>query len=217
MLKVLEPLIAAALETGWATGFGSISDVRIEAMRLGLTEVANRHGNPTMTTLRPVSPKEANPNSLSAQYGRDAQPLHTDGAHLKDPPDLVVLACDDVNLTPTRLWVRKEGRVRYSAPQHVCHGVFLVQNGKESFYSTAYTKGRYRYDPGCMTPCDARSRETVKFFSDAMGRSAEHFWDVAGKLLVIDNRQALHARASASDDPQRTLHRISFHLKGEGK
>jgi hypothetical protein len=97
----------------------------------------------------------------------------------------------------------------------VRHGVFLINGGKESFFDTAWTGRRFRYDPGCMSPCDARARQTVQFFEDAATSAAQHNWTQSGQILLIDNRYSLHARASAVDEPEREIERISFHLNGE--
>ncbi|GGL98396.1 hypothetical protein GCM10010129_47630 [Streptomyces fumigatiscleroticus] len=215
MVKVLEPLISEAKKTGWAAGLGSLDAIRLEAAGLGLIEVANRRGESPVTTLRPRSRDEARKNSLSAQFGKGEQPLHTDGAHLDDPPDFVVLACENTSETPTRIWIRKYGNAFSYPPEYLSHGIFLVQNGRDSFYSPAFSDGRYRYDPGCMIPCDARARDVVQFFDEAAAAAVEFMWDAPGKLLVIDNRRALHARGSAVDDPERVIERVSFRLKGE--
>jgi hypothetical protein len=104
-------------------------------------------------------------------------------------------------------------RLDTKAPNHVRHGVFLVTNGKDSFFSTAYSDLCFRYDPGCMVPCDARARETVRYFDAAIESALEQSWDEPGKVLVIDNRKTLHARASVIDDPHREVQRVSFYLK----
>ncbi|MCP8711797.1 TauD/TfdA family dioxygenase [Streptomyces sp. AC04842] len=215
MVKVLEPLISEAKKTGWASGLGSLNTVRLEAAGLSLTEVPNRRGEPPVTTLRPLGREEARKNSLSARFGKGEQPLHNDGAHMEHPPDFVVLGGETTSGTPTRLWINKYGGAFCWPPQYVLHGIFLVQNGRDSFYSPAFADGRYRYDPGCMIPCDARAREAVKFFEGAADSAVEHHWDAPGKLLVIDNRRTLHARASAADDPDRAIQRVSFRVKGE--
>jgi alpha-ketoglutarate-dependent taurine dioxygenase len=95
---------------------------------------------------------------------------------------------------------------------HLEHGVFAVLAGKNSFYSTAYVRGTFRFDPGCMVPCDQRSHQTVKYFEHALGESVEHAWDSPGKILVIDNRRTLHARASAEAEPDREMQRLALHL-----
>jgi hypothetical protein len=43
--------------------------------------------------------------------------------------------------------------------------MFLVRNGRDSFYAPALSRDlRYRYDPGCMTPFDARAREVSRLW-----------------------------------------------------
>lgn len=218
MLTTLEGLIETAQKTGWAAGDGDVGQIQSEAMSLKLSPVPIRQGADAVTTLRPMTAATARPNSLSARYGNGTQPLHTDGAHLVEPPDLVVLVCESASATPTLLWRRPrrsaKGRVfRMPIPDHLAHGVFLVSNGKDSFFTTAYAQDRFRYDPGCMEPCDARARATVRYFGEALKSAVEHSWNAPGTVLVVDNRQALHARASAVDDPNRELQRLSFHLK----
>jgi Taurine catabolism dioxygenase TauD, TfdA family len=215
MATMLETLVAMARKEGWAAGSGSIAQIRREAQSLGWTEVSVRQGAPTVTTLRPLNRDDAQANSLSAKYGIGDQPLHTDGAHLANPPDVVVLVCEGTSDTPTRLWKMKRSVYVPIPPDHMRHGVFLVANGKDSFFSTAYSYPRFRYDAGCMVPCDARARETVRYFEAAMESVIEHSWDEPGKILVIDNRKALHARASAINDPHREVQRVSFYLKPE--
>jgi hypothetical protein len=178
-----------------------------------LIEVSVRRGGPSVTTLRPLDRGDSPENSLSAKYGKGDQPLHTDGAHLAKPPDVVILACEETSGTPTRLWTMRRGLFTFTPPRHVRHGVFLVANGKDSFFSTAYSDVHFRYDPGCMVPCDARARETVRYFDAEIESALEHSWDEAGKFLVIDNRNVLHGRASAIDDPHREVQRVSFYLK----
>ena len=216
MSTTLEALAEAARRRGWAVGSGAIGQVQAEGRSLGWTEVPARKGDPPVTTLRPVGRSQARPNSMSSQYGLDAQPLHTDGAHLTRPPDVVVLISETTNSTPTRLWRPwLKGPFSPGIPERARHGIFLVQSGKDSFFSAAYSPEGFRYDPGCMTPCDARARETVTFFRDAAEEAADHVWDQPGMMLVIDNRHTLHGRASAVDDPQRELQRVSFHVKRE--
>lgn len=211
-----------ATRSGWSTGQGSIESVRREAARLGYTEVAIRRGAPAVATLKPTSPDVAAPKSLSAIYGLGEQPLHSDGAHMTTPPDIVVLASEDANETPTRLWkMPRFARTRERFPyEKASHGVFLVSNGKDSFYAHALEKvspltSRLRYDPGCMVPCDARARAVVNFFEAELDAADEHSWENPGTILVINNSRALHARASAINEPDRELQRIAFTMGGK--
>lgn len=217
MPRMLEVLLNESRGRGWAAGQGTLGQVKLDAAMLGWTEVPTRRGGPTVSTLRPVDPAEAEPNSLSARYGRGAQPLHTDGAHLPHPPDIVVLTCETTSTTPTRLWHRNNrvGRRAQGLPEFVRHGVFLISSGNDSFFAAACEGRRMRYDPGCMLPCDARARQVVQFFEERERFAEEHHWNESGQVLLIDNRRVLHARASAAHEPQREIQRLSFHLNHE--
>ncbi|MBR7838524.1 TauD/TfdA family dioxygenase [Actinospica durhamensis] len=217
MTIALDALITKAQKEGWASTSGSIDMLRISAGLLGLTEVPIRHGDPALATLRPIEQIDAPPNSLSARYGTGDQPLHTDGAHLEQPPDLVVLACEGTSATPTRLWMprRRESERLVMEPEYVRHGIFLVHSGKGSFFSPAAVGVRFRYDPGCMTPCDERARRTAAYFERFLERATEHQWDQPDTILIIDNRRVLHARASAAEEPEREIQRIAYRLKSE--
>jgi alpha-ketoglutarate-dependent taurine dioxygenase len=157
-----------------------------------------------------VDSGEARPNSLSSRYGKAAQPLHTDGAHLAEPPDFVLLLAEKASKVPTLLW--KCQIIDYQVPSYnnLLHGVFLVRNGGESFFRTAASRYDLCYDPGCMTPCDERARHAASFFEAAAKSAVEHHWDTPGKVLLIDNRKVLHARAAADDEPGREIIRVAF-------
>lgn len=211
----LSAVEVAARQHGWSTANGSTTEIRTAAQRLGWVEVATRAGEPTVAELQPRDHRQAPPRSLSATYGLAAQPLHTDGAHLSNPPDLVILCADQPNQTPTLLWTvlsdptHWPGRWRY-----LSHGVFLVNNGRDSFFTTAKLAAGIRYDPGCMIGCDQRARYLAQFFDDATSGAHYYAWAVPRQALVIDNRTTLHARAAATDhDKSRLLHRLAFNTR----
>jgi hypothetical protein len=211
----LSELETSARRYGWASGSASVADVRLAASRLGWKEIAARANDPSIAVLRPMDQQQANPRSLSATCGMGAQPLHTDGAHLSDPPDLVFLIAAETNCTPTLLWNWNASSSTGTIPWDALgHGVFLVSNGRDSFYATARLGSfgaRVRYDPGCMIPCDQRARMVAQYFADVLEDAREHQWATKNSVLVIDNRGTLHARAAVSpDDRTRELQRIMF-------
>jgi hypothetical protein len=217
MFTSLADLRALAREKGWAVGEGWFELLRAEAEHLGWIEVATRRGDPTVTELRPVATDVAHPRSLSATYGTGRQPLHTDGAHLRTPPDLIVMTTDEPNSTPTQLWSPWSNPANaplphVKLPEFVQHGVFLVNGGSDRFLATAYDSASgWRYDPGCMTPCDQRARDAVRYFEDAAENTHLHRWSEAHRVLVIDNRKALHARMAVDEqDGNRRLRRIAL-------
>ena len=209
----LSELATAALKDGWASGSGPLDQVRTTAAHLGWGEVPLRRGDPPVTALRPLDAGQARPNSLSAQYGKGALPLHTDGAHLSKPPDLVLLAAGQPSAVPTLLWRPASTRRPLSETAALEHGVVLVECGPDSFLCTAIAGHRLRYDPGCMTPCDERSRLVARALAQAARWAVEHRWEHPDQILLIDNRQVLHARAAADHEPDRELQRVAYRLK----
>lgn len=65
-------------------------------------------------------------------------------------------------------------------------------------------------DPGCMTPCDQRAREAAEFLATLADQAHRYEWNEGQQVLLIDNTQALHARADASDDPHRSITRLTY-------
>ncbi len=210
----------AARKSGWTIHKGSFEEIRAEARRLGWQEIATRRRDHPVAELRPTLPEQAHPRSLSAAYGFGAQPLHTDGAHLVEPPDLVVLCADQLNGTPTLVWsmfseLSNPKYPQISHPDELGNGVFLVKGAHDCFLSPAhdYSMG-WRYDPGCMTACDRRARQVDSFVQEASRDAYCHEWSEPGQVLVIDNRNALHARCAVSEnDEHRLLRRIAFYTR----
>src|SRR3954467_13001904 len=100
MTERLEDLVVESIKNGWAVGRGAIDEVRQAGRRLGYTEVPIRRGGPSVAVLTPTDSDQAATSSLSAIYGRGEQSLHTDGAHLSVPPDIVVLVNETPSATP---------------------------------------------------------------------------------------------------------------------
>ena len=218
----LADLVKSAREFGWASGTMTRIHILYQASQLGWVEVATRKGADTIVELRPTTTEEANPSSLSAVHGLGEQPLHTDGAHLLEPPDVVVLYAEQPNDTPTllrslSLKPTSLNQPRIASPSGLRGGLFLVRSGSDRFLASARTDVHgYRYDPGCMTPCDERAREAVRYFEEAQANAHQHEWTEPHQLLVIDNRTALHGRAAVSgSDVDRVLTRIAYRTKVE--
>jgi len=207
----LGTMLSEAVKCGWSAGVGTLGRVTAEARRLNLEAVASRRGEPAVSQLRPTTAEEANPHSLSAQVGLGAQPLHTDGAHQEPPPDFLVFVSERPSSTPT--WLRQV-RGQDVPWGDLRGGMFLVGIGPSAFFAPALSGAgptyRLRFDPGCMTPCDARARAANRYLSDTV--SATRFdWASPGQVLVIDNSRALHGRGEVHDDDlNREIVRIAF-------
>ncbi|MBT2495615.1 TauD/TfdA family dioxygenase [Microbacterium sp. ISL-59] len=201
----LEQTAAEAIQDGWAVLRTDIRTLLLEATGLGWRPVPIRRGEPALSTLRVVDAEDAHVQSLSAMVGRDRQPLHTDGAHHRVMPDIVLLAAVAPSPTPTLL------RALGVPTESQRAGVFKVGGGRDAFYSSAIdTAGRWRYDPGCMTPMDDDARHAAAEFAALTESAFAHYWTEPGNVLVIANRRALHARAAASDASTRRVHRAAL-------
>jgi alpha-ketoglutarate-dependent taurine dioxygenase len=203
--------LAELPERGWVVFSGGLEDVSEYAEREGWKPVTLRRGDEVVSDLRSVGTAEARPNSMSSRTGLGAQPLHTDGAHLAYPPDVVALAAASSHRAATRLWASHGADAPWD---DLRHGVFRVSDGRAHRHRFAADGDSIRFDPCCMTPLDARSRRVTGFFQRALKQSDRHQWAGDGpEVLLIDNRRTLHAREAVDPaDPPRHLARIAFQL-----
>ena len=202
----------AASRDGWATGSADFESIRRQARSQHWVEVPPRRGDSTVSLLRPIDQSAARPASLSAIYGLEQQPLHTDGAHLHDPPDVLLLFSQRPSATSTRLWRARDAASLPSVELE--HGMFLVRNGRDSFYAPVLSRSRLRYDPGCMSACDVRAGLVDQYFERQLLEASTHEWSEPDQVLLIDNRWVLHARSAvAEDDMERELMRLAFRSK----
>lgn len=200
-------------EQGWSRQNGSVAELQGLIRRSGSFQALYGAAGQERV-LVPYEAEKAPPRSLSAVYGLGAQPLHSDGAHLRNPPDIVVL--HSALPTPTATIVWKAMRQGQDAlPVAAANGVFTVRGNGESFLALSRTPERLRFDPVVMSPGDAYARQTVEYFAAARIRAHVHEWDEADLLLFIDNRRALHARNEATDAETRRVTRLAYRRAGD--
>jgi hypothetical protein len=207
----LETLVQQARQDGWAAYVeGRIDMVPYQVQYLSWTIVPSRRGGPTTDVLKPATAQDAPRQSLSATVGLSTQPLHTDGAHHPVAPDIILLSSETASSVPTLLWSFSNAQIPTATGHDLRHGLFTVRTGKDAFLAPALDRGRVRFDPGCMTPSDSRSSRVADYFSALGTEATPHYWTQPGLLLAIDNTKVLHARGSAEDEPDRSMHRISI-------
>lgn len=209
-IETLEALIKASSDKGWSVG-ETASDPRYrfaqEAKRLGLRAVANRTSESHVSILKPKSVEDAKPASLSARVGMGEQPLHTDGAHLFQVPDFVVLWAREPNHTATRIWdprssIRAEGM----------NGIFVISSGTRTWLAPAIAAGQLRFDPLCMIPADLAARDLSESLQNPDKQAVQEVdWNKPGQILLLRNRAVLHGRAKvAPGDENRELVRLAY-------
>lgn len=227
MQEVASTLVSGNFQdNGWHIGTArSFGQIVASAARAGLISVPNYASGPTAATLRPNSGETARPGSLSSKTGKGAQPMHTDGAHLRRVPAYVLLWSDSVNATATRLWRPTVG------PKQTVQGIFVVSSGNDRFLAPAARAivtvkapagarlplwqdvlSGLRFDPTCMTPADDDARLLAEHLTsppDCEVRDVN--WSQPNQYLLIDNRRVLHGRAAVEDgDDARELLRANF-------
>lgn len=196
---------------GFATRSGTLQDVSIASLlQKRWSQAPQKHGT-AVAQLRPLSQSEAPSRSLSAVHGLGAQPLHTDGAHLRRMPDVIVLHASVPSPTGTAVWKLPSG-----FPSSLSSGVFAVHGNDGRFLAHAFADSRLRFDPVCMSPSDRLAKATVTFFEQARASAHLHRWDAGNTLLFIDNRRALHGREAVvqeDDAESRLIERATYLLE----
>ena len=198
---------------GFAVASGTLEDVERASRFENFFTAAPTSSPRENLRLVPYTEEEAPPRSLSAVYGLSAQPLHTDGAHLLDPPAVIVL--HSAHPTPTGTALRKPGSKGphvQSLPESVREGIFTVRGNGIAFLAGA-SEGysRIRFDPVVMSPADAMARAAVEWFAEERAHALIHMWDKDDQLLFIDNHRMLHAREAVEHDVDtRELSRLAL-------
>lgn len=218
MESLLGQLLEESRTSGWAVGqlparaptrLSSASLLSREAEALGLVIAPNRVGDDPLSTLVPVDVYDAKPSSISAVVGVGEQPLHTDGAHLEQVPDYVLLWCLESNATATRVWWPWDSVSREDE-----HGIFIVKSGRRTWLAPAVDAHRsLRFDPICMTPGDGAARRLATSLQSPHSDDVQSvIWDSPGKVLLLRNRRVLHGRAAvAQGDTSRQLERLAYY------
>lgn|GEM_PF-516968 len=214
-----------------ALGEGEILKLRIDGwIKLGPTEIGledsvlkfahqigeprpSRKGKGLVEKLTPVATEKSHPCSLSARFGTGAFPFHTDTAHWLAPVRFVVLACVSPGQANRPTLILPVDRLDFQPTDRrlFTEGVFLVTNGRSSFYSGMMPENeRYiRFDPGCMTPITSQAEKAWEVALHKIGKATPVAinWR-PGDILLIDNWRTLHGRGDGPEDDDRLLLRV---------
>lgn len=196
-----------AEQCGWSECPLPLADV-LDVIGERSEVIPSRPGDPPVGVLQAIDQHHARRLSLSGRFGRGVFPLHTDGAHLPDPPDAVLLEFrQPTSRAPTLLFTPRLDEVR-SAVSHALHqGVFDTGVGRATFLAHAVTEQRLRFDPMIMEPRDALARLVMRFFGECAAHSIKYRARAPGMTLIINNRRTLHGRAAVPDSISREVER----------
>lgn len=212
-----QPLSALA-ERGWSLhcGEGAYTDATVSEMgklgdRLG-TRVPGRAGA-LEEVIEPQGADDAHPRSLSARYGLDAFPFHTELSHRTRPCRYLLLGCIDPGSLTAATMLLDWRTLGFSSQElDLLEGTaVLVRSGRRSFYATILAPGGafLRYDPGCLEAVDQRGCIALALIEEriAAGSPQVHHWR-RGDILIIDNWRVLHGRSSSDRGSGRRLARM---------
>jgi hypothetical protein len=188
-----------------------------QLLKLGqkMGEIRTGRYGKLVEVLSPTDSSRAHVNSLSASHGQSAFPYHIDGSHLPTPSRFLLFRCTKAigNVALTYILHQKHLNLTAIEDENIRTGVFLVRNGKRSFYANITSKAVpfMRWDQGCMQPKDNRANIAAAALSQLPKRTMKTTisWS-EGALLIIDNWHVLHARGQEIDEnSMRELLRIS--------
>ncbi len=189
--------------SGWAKTTAETGDPR--NLALFLESIASQLGTPVRhkfgvaEELFPRRAATGNPNSLSGKYGLAPFPLHCDTSHWRVPCRFVLVACVDPGSVPTSTVLLDTADIILSQEEQilVLSSVFLIKNGRSSFYSSIRSSNRHfiRLDPGCMKAVTNEGSEAMELYSYANQKNCVRriSWRI-GDVLAIDNWRVLHGR-----------------------
>lgn len=184
----------------------SCSDQEFKDLAYGLGRpVANRRGGAVIERVSPLASSAARPRSLSAIHGLGPLPLHTDGAHHRSPPRVLLLrlANDVRSHTRTLLKDTRQAELSLREERLLRREQWLVRGGRaRTFYSPVILFGTegLRFDPGCMEPPGGTTPLGHLLLSQKLANvptlSVE--W-LPSMTIAIDNRRFVHGREAVSD------------------
>ena len=176
---------------------------------------ASRSGGSLIDELRPIPKDQAHPASLSARYGVEAFPLHTDTAHWRSPARYILLRAARIShyCRPTLLLDTYSLRLSALDRSLLKRAVFTVRNGNNSFLTTVLPEDEQflRFDRDCMVPRTSSAVSALNLILSTIEKSSkvEVCWSV-NDTLILDNWRFLHGRSGTNDNhsDQRLLHRV---------
>ena len=170
--------------------------------------IPSRPGDPPVGVLKATHRSDARRLSLSGRFGRGVFPLHTDGAHLPNPPDTVLLEFQTpTSRAPTLLFTPRLDEVPSAVGHALQQGVFDTGVGRATFLAHAVSEQRLRFDPVIMAPRDALAWLVTRFFDECIAHSIKYRAREPGMTLIINNRRTLHGRAAVPDGISREADR----------
>ncbi|KFC19165.1 hypothetical protein [Chryseobacterium sp. FH1] len=181
------------------------------AYKLG-KPITSRINGFLIDNLIPVRKEEAHKQSISANFGTNAFPFHTDGAYFKIPPKFILLRYINGISNPTPTLVCNLKDITTTDKRILKHSVWKVKSRDLSFYSSILSEDEriFRFDKCIMQPADSKNDNSIYLEQLISTLPKEQInWEI-NKTVVIDNWNYLHTRPEVKDNEinSRNLQRI---------
>lgn len=208
-------ILADLMQFGWTLKLPPVS-TRARDIGLALGPIMpNQRTGSSHADLVPYSKSDAPPGSMSSMVGKNAQPIHSDGAHTSVPPHYLIFECLEPGSEecPTHIWAIDLDKIIADRNPLLVAPQWVFGSKDRGFYSSIVQRklstSRIRFDPLCMTPA-AFCRSSLVEAESLIGSYSSKFsidW-IAGAILIVDNWRCLHARGSGAEgSPTRKLRR----------
>ncbi|KQM34025.1 TauD/TfdA family dioxygenase [Chryseobacterium sp. Leaf201] len=196
----------------WTTFWTENIDDLIEISKKIGNIIPSRKNSLALYDILTVKTKEeTNQKSLSAKYGENDFPYHTDGAYLQIPPKYVILRSPkNIENCPTKLCIPHFSEFEI---KKLMKDVLLVNGGRGRFYSTILEKidkdFRLRFDLDCMRPALTEFDTSIKLINKLIKETVieEIDWK-ENQCVIFNNWKLVHSRADATNKFERVLERI---------
>ncbi len=158
--------------------------------------IASRLNAPLIDNIVPLKKEEAHKQSLSANFGADDFPFHTDGAYFKIPPRYILLRYVKGIENPTSTIVCDLSDIDNEAKMRLKLDMWKVKSRNFSFYSSILSEDGqfYRYDRCIMTPSNNKINNATFIENLVSTKPSKEIEWFPNKTIIIDNWNFMHHR-----------------------
>lgn len=165
---------------------------------------------PTLGVLKeefilPKSELSAKKNTLSAAFGLNEFPFHSDGATSAIPPKYIYIKFNGDRSSEVKFSIFNTDFLTNSHEFRSIarDALFRVKNGPKSFITSIIkvTSGItfFRYNPFIMAPLNNSAKQIAELIQEHQIHNKIVFSPSANSSIIFDNHRVLHSRGSVSE------------------
>jgi hypothetical protein len=162
-----------------------------------------------------TSISESRPNTLSARFGTELFPLHSDYSLSAIPARYVTLVSPSARPTATLIYDTRP-LLSVFGEQFLKRALYKSEGSKRTFYSNLVSQvdGTYmfRYNEMTMIPQNDEAKQVSSFLATCSEHSLKVNWQEY-YAVIIDNWRVLHGRDNLNySGKQQSLWRVTFSM-----